>query len=278
MTGTTGGRWREFSAIAMFALRAGVEALSHNALRAGLTSLGILFGVASVIAMLAIGRGAEQEILEQMRLLGSNNIIVKPIVEQKEEAAQAAGEKQPRPPGMPSHPVSRPRVRIDRWPPEGMPENLLASAADKLSAIVVQWPDNLPSGAIHADLFPNNVLFVGDELTGVIDFYFACHDLYAYDLAVCLNSWCFDSDGSFNITKSTALIKGYQTRRPLEADEIDSLAILCSGAAMRFFLTRLYDWIHTPADALVKPLNPLEYWQKLRIHEKAQSPQAYGIW
>ena len=163
-------------------------------------------------------------------------------------------------------------------PPEGMPENLLASAADKLSAIVAQWPENLPSGAIHADLFPNNVLFVGDELTGVIDFYFACHDLYAYDLAVCLNSWCFDSDGSFNITKSTALIKGYQTGRPLEADEIDSLAILCSGAAMRFFLTRLYDWIHTPADALVKPLNPLEYWQKLRIHEKAQSPQAYGIW
>jgi len=96
MTTQSGGRWREFSAIAMFALRAGVEALSHNALRAGLTSLGILFGVASVIAMLAIGRGAEQEILEQMRLLGSNNIIVKPIVEQKEESAQQAGEKQTR--------------------------------------------------------------------------------------------------------------------------------------------------------------------------------------
>ncbi|MFN9205324.1 MAG: ABC transporter permease [Gemmatimonas sp.] len=96
MADPTPGRWRAFSAIATFALRAGIEALSHNALRAGLTSLGILFGVASVIAMLAIGRGAEQEILAQMRLLGSNNIIVRPIVEQKDEAAQAAGEKQPR--------------------------------------------------------------------------------------------------------------------------------------------------------------------------------------
>lgn len=157
-------------------------------------------------------------------------------------------------------------------------DGMQAAIQQRLETILSSWPSGLPSGVIHADLFPNNVLFVGDELTGVIDFYFACHDLYAYDLAVCLNSWCFDSDGSFNITKSTALIKGYQTGRPLEADEIDSLAILCSGAAMRFFLTRLYDWIHTPADALVKPLNPLEYWQKLRIHEKAQSPQAYGIW
>jgi len=166
---------------------------------------------------------------------------------------------------------------IDKTP-EDMPESLLEMAAAKLSEILAKWPSGLPSGAIHADLFPNNVLFVGDELTGVIDFYFACNDLYAYDLAVCLNSWCFDADGSFNITKSTALINGYQTGRPFQPDEIDALATLCSGAAMRFFLTRLYDWIHTPKDALVKPLNPLEYWQKLRIHEKAQSPQAYGIW
>ena len=175
----------------------------------------------------------------------------------------------------------------DDWPallqsigrtPEDMPAHLIQTAQAKLSDILAKWPSGLPSGAIHADLFPNNVLFVGDQLTGVIDFYFACNDLYAYDLAVCLNSWCFDSDGSFNITKSTALIKGYQTGRPLQPEEIEALSILCSGAAMRFFLTRLYDWIHTPKDALVKPLNPLEYWQKLRIHEKAQSPQAYGIW
>ena len=140
------------------------------------------------------------------------------------------------------------------------------------------WPDNLPTGFIHADLFPNNALFVGDELTGVIDFYFACNDILAYDLAICLNSWCFDSDGSFNVTKSAALIEGYTQERPLEQAEKDALPLLCSGAAMRFFLTRLYDWMNTPADALVKPLNPMEYWQKLRFHHKASSAAAYGLW
>ena len=162
--------------------------------------------------------------------------------------------------------------------PDNLPANLHQEAQQRLEDIIAKWPSHLPTGYIHADLFPNNALFVGDNLTGVIDFYFACHDILAYDLAICLNSWCFDADGSFNVTKSAALIEGYQKERKLEQAEIDALPCLSAGAAMRFFLTRLYDWMNTPSDALVKPLNPMEYWQKLRFHSKAASAQAYGIW
>lgn len=162
--------------------------------------------------------------------------------------------------------------------PDDFPPQLLSEAGSRLDELLSSWPEHLPTGFIHADLFPNNALFVGDELTGVIDFYFACNDILAYDLAICLNSWCFDSDGSFNVTKSAALIEGYTQERPLEQAEKDALPLLCSGAAMRFFLTRLYDWMNTPADALVKPLNPMEYWQKLRFHHKASSAAAYGLW
>jgi len=162
--------------------------------------------------------------------------------------------------------------------PDDFPPQLLSEAGSRLNELLSSWPDNLPTGFIHADLFPNNALFVGDELTGVIDFYFFFFDILAYDLAICLNSWCFDPDGSFNVTKSAALIEGYTQERPLEQAEKDALPLLCSGAAMRFFLTRLYDWMNTPADALVKPLNPMEYWQKLRFHHKASSAAAYGLW
>jgi len=162
--------------------------------------------------------------------------------------------------------------------PDDMPHDLLQNAQIALDNILISWPKHLPSGYIHADLFPNNVLFVGDELTGIIDFYFAAQDLYSYDLAVCLNSWCFDPDGCFNITKSHAILKGYQDSRPLTIDEKATLSILCQGAAMRFFLTRLYDWIHTPVEALVKPLNPLDFWKRLRFHQAAKGPQAYGLW
>jgi homoserine kinase type II len=160
--------------------------------------------------------------------------------------------------------------------PDDLPHSLTADAAKILPEILAAWPSDLPSGIIHADLFPNNVLFVGDELTGLIDFYFACSDFLAYDLAICLNSWCFEADGSFNITKSSAMLSGYQSVRTLTTDELDALPILSAGAAMRFFLTRLYDWINTPADAFVKPLNPMEYWAKLRFHRNAKSASAYG--
>ena len=150
-------------------------------------------------------------------------------------------------------------------------------AQERLDTILRAWPDELPRGIIHADLFPNNVLFLGDSLTGVIDFYFACADVLAYDLAICLNSWCFEADGSFNITKSRALIRGYQSIRPLSNAEIDAIPVLAAGSAMRFFLTRLYDWLHTPKDALVSPKDPMEYWSILRFHQSVSGASAYGF-
>ena len=148
---------------------------------------------------------------------------------------------------------------------------------DRLDTILGAWPRDLPTGVIHADLFPNNVLFIGDRLTGVIDFYFACDDILAYDLSICMNSWCFEPDGSFNLTKSRAMLKGYQSVRPLAEAEIDAIPVLAAGSAMRFFLTRLYDWIHTPADALVSPKDPMEYWAILRFHQSVSGTTAYGI-
>ncbi len=149
--------------------------------------------------------------------------------------------------------------------------------ADRLHTILDAWPAGLPTGVIHADLFPNNVLFIGDSLTGVIDFYFACDDILVYDLGICMNSWCFEPDGSFNLTKSRAMLKGYQSVRPLTEAEIEAIPILAAGSAMRFFLTRLYDWIHTPADALVSPKDPMEYLGILRFHQSVSGTAAYGI-
>ncbi len=168
-------------------------------------------------------------------------------------------------------------LSIDR-DPDDLPPNLRDKTGALITDIVARWPQDLPTGIIHADLFPNNVMFVGDKLTGVIDFYFACSDILAYDLGICLNSWCFEKDGSFNITKSSAMIAGYQSVRPLSQNEIDALPILCTGSAIRFFLTRLYDWLNTPKDALVKPHDPMEYWGKIRFHRTVKSPASYGLW
>ncbi|PZQ11224.1 MAG: homoserine kinase [Ancylobacter novellus] len=134
----------------------------------------------------------------------------------------------------------------------------------------------LPEGVIHADLFPNNVLFLGDRLSGVIDFYFACDDWLAYDVAVCVNAWCFEPDQSFNVTKGRALIEAYDAARPLSAAEIDAFPTLARGAAIRFLLTRLVDWLDTPPGALVKKLDPLEYLRKLRFHQQAAGAADYG--
>ena len=148
---------------------------------------------------------------------------------------------------------------------------------DRLSSILAAWPQDLPRGIIHADLFPNNVLFDGDNLTGVIDFYFACEDILAYDISICLNSWCFEADGSFNLTKSRSLIHGYQTVRKLSDAEITAIPVLAAGSAMRFFLTRLYDWLHTPKDALVSLKDPMEYWSILQFHQSVSGVGAYGF-
>lgn len=141
----------------------------------------------------------------------------------------------------------------------------------------------LPRGTIHADLFPDNAFFLGDQFSGAIDFYFACTDALAYDLAVCLNAWAFDegnaTDASrleFNYSKGAALISGYQSVRPLNASEREALPALCLGAAMRFFLTRFVDWTSTPPGALVRPKNPLEYAARLAFHLRMDSAEGYG--
>lgn len=156
-------------------------------------------------------------------------------------------------------------------------EGMQDAIRERLDSILGSWPTDLPTGVIHADLFPNNVLFIGDRLTGVIDFYFACDDILAYDLGICMNSWCFEPDGSFNLTKSRAMLKAYQSVRPLSEAETEAIPILAAGSAIRFFLTRLYDWIHTPSDALVSPKDPMEYWSILRFHQSVSGTTAYGI-
>lgn len=140
-----------------------------------------------------------------------------------------------------------------------------------LATIDKDWPQNLPKGIIHADLFPDNVLFAANnsdniKISGVIDFYFACYDFLAYDLAIMINAWCFDTPDVLNREKSSALIDGYISQRQLTDGEWKALPLLVRGAAVRFFLTRLYDWEHTPADAQVKRLDPLDYWQRLLVH------------
>jgi homoserine kinase type II len=146
-----------------------------------------------------------------------------------------------------------------------------------LPGIVTGWPTDLPKGQIHADLFPDNVFFLDQQLSGLIDFYFACTDFYAYDIAICLNAWCFERDFSFNVSRSRALLKAYDEVRPLSAPERAALPVLAQGAAMRFLLTRLYDWLNTQAGALVTPKDPLDYYRRLRFHLTAQNEHAYGI-
>ena len=152
----------------------------------------------------------------------------------------------------------------------------------ELTRILEAWPQDLPHGVIHADLFPDNVFFTetngaGPRVSGLIDFYFACEDAFAYDLAIMLNAWCFEADINFNITKARALLAGYQSVRPLSDAEINALPILASGAAMRFLLTRLYDWLHQKPDALVTPKNPTDYLRRLRFHKNVTSPADYGL-
>jgi homoserine kinase type II len=129
---------------------------------------------------------------------------------------------------------------------------------------------------IHADLFPDNALFVGERLGGVIDFYFACTDFLAYDLAVCLNAWCFADERDYDVARGRAMIAAYEAVRPLTLAERDALPALARGAALRFFATRLADWSATPAGALVKPKDPLEYADKLAFHRKAMTILDYG--
>jgi homoserine kinase type II len=148
---------------------------------------------------------------------------------------------------------------------------------DELGRLEAGWPKGLPAGVIHADLFPDNVFFIGEKLSGLIDFYFACNDAFAFDLAICLNAWCFEPDYAFNVTKGRALLRGYDEVRRLAREERSALPELARGAAMRFLLTRSYDWLNTAKDALVTPHNPLDYVRRLRFHQKVRSIADYGL-
>ena len=153
--------------------------------------------------------------------------------------------------------------------------DVIARELDHLEGGV--WPKNLPSGVIHADLFPDNVFFLGNELSGLIDFTFACNDTLAYDVAICLNAWCFEADHSFNVTKARAFLFAYGRERKLSGAEQDALPLLARGAALRFLLTRLVDWLNVPPGALVRPKDPLEYARKLRFHQGVASVRDYGV-
>lgn len=154
---------------------------------------------------------------------------------------------------------------------------LVAEIDAEFAAFERNWPDDLPKGVIHADLFPDNVFFLGNRLSGLIDFYFACDDLFAYDLATCLNAWCFEKDNSFNQTKARALLSGYQAVRPLEEAERLALPLLARGSALRFMLTRLYDWLTIPDGALVQKRDPMEFIRRLRFHRHIGSAAEYGL-
>ena len=177
-------------------------------------------------------------------------------------------------------------LSVESWPglfaaagprADGVAPGLAALVAEEMALLAARWPRDLPEGVIHADLFPDNVFFLGERLSGLIDFYFACTDALAYDIAVCLNAWCFGPDGIFDPERGRALLEGYGAVRPLAPAEVAALPVLARGAALRFMLTRLVDWLNVPPGALVKPKDPLEYLAKLRFHRTVSSAAAYGL-
>ncbi len=171
----------------------------------------------------------------------------------------------------------RPLFEAGRAGADRVQPGLEAEIARELDDLERHWPTDLPQGVIHADLFPDNVFFQSREVSGIIDFYFACVDITAYDLAICLNAWCFEPDGAFNITKARQLLAAYRVLRPFTGAELEALPLLARGAALRFLLTRLFDWQNQVEGALVKPKDPLEYLDKLRFHRGLSGPGAYGL-
>jgi len=153
--------------------------------------------------------------------------------------------------------------------------DFLAAELDSLEGNI--WPKDLPIGVIHADLFPDNVFFLGERVSGLIDFTFACTDMLAYDVAICLNAWCFESDCSFNVTKARAFLSAYGKVRKLSLAEVSALPLLARGAALRFLLTRLVDFLNVPKGALVRPRDPMEYVRKLRFQQSVSTIRDYGV-
>jgi len=147
-----------------------------------------------------------------------------------------------------------------------------------LNEIEEKWPKNIPSGIIHADLFPDNIFFKDNKLSGIIDYYFSCNDFYAFEIAICLNALCFEGSSenlSFNVTKAKKFIDGYSSIRKLTDDEKNSLKILCKGAALRFLLTRVFDYLNLIEGAIVKIKDPVEYLKRLEFHENVKNYQDY---
>ena len=155
----------------------------------------------------------------------------------------------------------------------------LAGTIEKsLNEIENNWPQNIPSGIIHADLFPDNIFFKKEKLSGIIDFYFSCYDFYAFEIAICLNALCFEGrkeNLSFNVTKAKKFIDGYSKIRKLSEEEKKSLKILCQGAAMRFLLTRVFDYLNLTKGAIVKIKDPIEYLKRLEFHNSVKSYKDY---
>jgi len=155
---------------------------------------------------------------------------------------------------------------------------ITAELQAELDTIESQWPGDLPTGVIHGDLFPDNVFFRAERLTGLSRPLLRLQNKpLAYDIAICLNAWCFEPDGSFNVTKARKMLRGYTQVRPLSDAELAALPLLARGAAMRFLLTRLFDWLNTPEGAMVTPHDPMEYVHKLRFHRAVTGPGAYGL-
>jgi len=149
-----------------------------------------------------------------------------------------------------------------------------------LTSIEKEWPKNLPSGIIHADLFSDNIFFKNNKFSGFIDFYFSCNDFYAFEIAICFNALCFDGvkqNLSFNVTKAKKLMEGYNEVRKITKDEKIAIKVLSQGAALRFLLTRVFDYINTVDDAVVKIKDPEEYLKRLEFHKNAKSYEDYLI-
>jgi len=149
---------------------------------------------------------------------------------------------------------------------------------NNLNQIEKNWPKNIPSGIIHADLFPDNIFFKNNKLSGIIDYYFSCYDFYAFEIAICLNALCFEGKNenlSFNVTKAKKFIDGYSSKRKLNENEKESLKILCQGAAIRFLLTRVFDYLNLIEGAVVKIKDPIEYLKRLEFHNNVKNYQDY---
>lgn len=156
-------------------------------------------------------------------------------------------------------------------------KNVRKIIQNELEFLKKLWPQNLKKGIIHADLFMDNVFFIGDQLSAIIDFYFACEDMLSYDLAITMNAWCFDGDFNFDSQKGKALFQAYHKEYPLDPLEVKLFPILLRGAAMRFLLTRIHDWFYTEENQFVKKKSPLEYWKKLNFFQSLGSVESLNI-